>query len=84
MSLSAMWTSEWHTPQNFTSKVTSSSPPTFLLMSILWNLASLVDLARPNVVYMVGRWPGYFLRAVNTIDYIPTVGVNEYNCSLIT
>ena len=26
----------------------------------------------------------YFLRAVNTIDYIPTVGVNEYNCSLIT
>ena len=39
----------------FTSKVTSSSPSTFLSMLILWNLASLADLASPNVVYMTAE-----------------------------
>ena len=80
MSLSAMCTSEWQTPQNFTSIVTSSSPPTFLSMLILWNLASLAVLASPNVVYMTAEMGAKKVGRLSTI-----VGVNaEYKCLLIT
>ena len=52
MSLPAMCTSVWQIPQNLTSKVTSSSPATFLSIEIFSNLESGLVFAQAIVLYI--------------------------------
>ena len=52
MSLPAMCTSVWQIPQNLTSKVTSSSPATFLWIEIFSNLESGLVFAQAIVLYI--------------------------------
>ena len=75
MSLLEMWTSVWQMPQNLTSKVTSSSPATFLSISIFSKVPSGLFLAQAVALYMSvilwsSRWLSNWIFLILTTHWL--------------
>ena len=79
MSLPAICTSVWQIPQNLTSKVTSSSPATFLSIEIFSNMESGLVFAQAIVLYIAVILSESFTCLPAVLPFIQ----NTYNIILI-